>query len=75
MVVRVQPFAFIFLMYVPSAATVCERSPPASWKRTEAPSFFDGVAHSTICEAPGRFQSSLPVSTKTLVQPSAPGFS
>ncbi len=54
-------------MYVPSALTVCERSPPASWKRTEAPLFFDGVAHLMIFETPGRFQSSLSVSTKTLV--------
>jgi hypothetical protein len=54
-------------MYVGSASIVCERSPPASWKRTEAPLVPFGVAHWTIFDTPGRFQSSLSVSTKTLV--------
>lgn len=66
-VVKEYPFAFIFLMYVSSALTVSERSPPASCMRTTAPSLSFGVAHWTIFETPGFFQSSLSVSTKTLV--------
>lgn len=54
-------------MYVGSALIVCERSPPASWKSTEAPLPSSGVAHLMIFETPGFFQSSLSVSTKTLV--------
>ncbi len=54
-------------MYAPSAFTVWLRSPPASCIRTTAPLFFFGVAHRTIFATPGFFQSSLSVSTKTLV--------
>ena len=54
-------------MYSGSAFSVWERSPPASWKRTDVPLVPLGVALSTIFETPGFFQSSLSVSTKTLV--------
>ncbi|MEV6112455.1 hypothetical protein AB0L59_07980 [Streptomyces sp. NPDC052109] len=54
-------------MYSGSALIVCDRSPPASWKRTAAPSVPLGVAHLTMSGTPGCFQSSLSVSTKTLV--------
>ncbi|GAA4007453.1 hypothetical protein GCM10022232_54520 [Streptomyces plumbiresistens] len=67
MVVKVYPFACIFSMYWGSALIVCSRSPPASCISTAAPSVPDGVAHVTIFETPGFFQSSLSVSTKTLV--------
>ncbi len=54
-------------MYWGSAFMVCERTPPASWNSTEEPEVPDGVAHLMIFATPGCFQSSLSVSTKTLV--------
>lgn len=54
-------------MYSGSAFIVWSRLPPASCISTAAPEVPDGVAHLTIFETPGFFQSSLSVSTKTLV--------
>lgn len=59
--------AFIFLMYCGSAFSVWSRSPPASWKSTEAPLPDFGVAVSMMLLTPGCFQSSLSVSMNTLV--------